>query len=548
MRLPAMTRSEWLYASCLALLVLVITGVPYLVGWATSGPSRVFEGFVFDVQDIHSHLAKMQQGYRGEWQYRILFTPEPHPGAYVNTFYIGLGHLARLLGLNLVATYHLARLFFGFFLLIVSYVFAAFFLDKAADRRLAYFLICFSSGLGWLALLVCGSFVTGDITPVDFWFIEMYTFFCVMVFPHTCLALALLLMTFGLIVYHIEGAGWSVVAGAALCAVLVCLIHPYTLLVIDLVVAAYWLVAVLRRRITFGSRLPGLLVLGLVPLPLAFYQYTAISSNPVFAAWQVQSTTFSPPSWHYVLGYGVLLALAIPGGWWALKQEARWPLLPLWLLIVTPLLYAPVVFNLQRRMIEGAHVPLCILATVGMTFYVLPAVGRSRLARFLAAHGYPAARLKLLVRNLLVALTLPSTLFLILSASLAAAAGQPDLVHSASEIAGVDWLAVHTTPEDTILALYDLGGFIPGRIGRRVFIGHWAETLDVENKQAAAARFFGNANDAEHRALLDRYDITYVFFGPRERSPGGFEPGLADYLSLEYRHQDVDIYRVVTAR
>lgn len=543
----SISRREWTWAALLALAVLVITGLPYLAGWLTSTPDRVFEGFIIDVDDAHSHLAKMQQGYRGDWQYRLLFTPEPHPGAYLNTFYVALGHLARLTGLSLVTTYHAARLLFGFVFLLTAYAFVAFFLPEPAGRRLAYVFICFSSGLGWLALLVSGSFVADTITPVDFWFIEMYSFFTVMVFPHTSLALATLLATFGLTLRYLEAGGWASITGATVCALLVCLIHPYSLVVIDLVLAGYWLLGALRRRRLWLAPLPGLALLALAPLPMAVYQYAAVAGNPVFAAWQAQSTTFSPPPWHYVLGYGVVLALAIPGGWWALRQAERWPLLPLWLIIIAPLLYGPIVFNLQRRLIEGAQVPLCILATVGMHHYALPAVSKSRLGQALSRRGYPAQRLALLVRNLLVGLTLPSTLFLILSAGLAAATGLADMVHSANEIAAVDWLGAYSQPGDTVLASYEIGGFIPARIGHRVFMGHWAETVDLAAKRAAAKRFYGAATDEERKALLREYSIAYVFHGPREREMGNFDPSQAEYLNLVFSRHDVRVFQVEAA-
>jgi hypothetical protein len=315
------------------------------------------------------------------------------------------------------------------------------------------------------------------------------------------------------------------------------------LLVIALVLGGYWLLVFLRQRHSL-RRLPGLVALALVSVPIVVYQYVTMVSNPVFAGWQAQNINLSPAPWHYALGYGVVLALAIPGGWWALRQRGRWPVLSLWLLIIVPLLYAPVVFNLQRRVIEGAQVPLCILATVGMTRYVLPAVGRSRLATSLAARGYSSRRSELLVRNLLVALTLPSTLFLILSASLAAAAGAPDMVHSAGEIAAVDWLGANSSPDDTVLASYEIGGFIPARIGHRVFMGHWTETVDLASKRAAAERFYGAATDDERQAMLRQYGIVYVFHGPRERALGDFDPVRTDYLTLVFTGPNASLYRV----
>ena len=544
-------RSERLWVAGLILSVLVLTSLPYLVGWVTSTPDAVFEGFVLDLDDLHSHLAKMQQGYAGRWQFTIQFTPEPHPATPINLFYLALGHLARLLQLDLIVAYHVARLLLGTLFLGTAYAFVAGFLEKTSERLLAFFLICFASGLGWLALLVSDSFITGTLTPVDFWFVEMYGFFTVMLFPHTCLALALMLTILALGARFIDSGTWWSAAGAALCGVGLAAIHPYSLLVVDLVLFACWLVGCWRHRQLDLAPLGGLAIVVAAPLPLVIYQYLSIARNPVQAAWQAQSTTLSPPVWYYVLGYGVVFLLAIPGGWWALRQKSPWPLLPLWLLIVAPLLYAPVVFNLQRRMIEGAQVPLCILAAVGMVRYLLPAVQQSTMAGWLADRGYARERLGLLVRNLVVALALPSTLFLVISACLAAAQS-PDFRLSSDEIAAVDWLGENSGVEDTLLSSYRIGGFVPARTGHRVFLGHWAETIDMERKREAVARFFSlkaagdAADDTARQNLLREYGIRFVFYGPHERALGTFDPTQVDYLACVYRQGDVSVFRVST--
>jgi hypothetical protein len=544
------TLREWAAAITLALVVLIVTGLPYVVGYATSTPQRVFSGFVIDVEDMHSHLAKMQQGYRGEWQYRILFTPEPHEGAYINTFYIALGHLARLAGLDLVVMYHTARVVLGLTFLMAVYAFVATVLNDSVERRLAYVLVCFSSGLGWLAVLLAGSFRVGGITPVDFWLMDMYGYFIVMTFPHICAVLALLLLTFGLALRYLETGRRRFVVGAALGALGVSLIHAFLIVLVVLVPFATWLLEYLRGRVSL-RRLPGLLIIWLLPLPVVVYQYLAIKSNPVLAGWQAQNLTLSPPPWHYALGYGLVLILALPGGVWALRQPGRWPLLPLWLLIVTPLLYMPSVFPLQRRMIEGAQVPLCALAAVGTTRHFLPWVARSwsrrgaadALGDGLVAQQRSRRRVGL-VRTLLVALTLPSTLIVLVSAVLTAAAGQADTVYSSDEVLATDWLATHSAPEAVIWASYAVGSFIPARSGRHVVLGHWTETVDLADKRSATVRFFGAAEDAERRALLNRYGVDYVFYGPREQALGAFDPEGVGYLEPVFRVGDVTIYRV----
>ncbi|MCS7260856.1 MAG: hypothetical protein NZ765_08765 [Anaerolineae bacterium] len=543
---------EWTLAAGIALAVLLVTGLPYLVGWATSTPERIFTGFIIDVEDFYSHLAKMQLGYRGEWQYRILFTSEPHSGAYLNTFYIALGYVARLLYADLVLVYHAARLVGGLIFLLTAYFFITFFLVRTSERLLAFTLICWSSGLGWLALLLTGSYKVGGITPVDFWLIEMYGYFTVMLFPHTCIALAGLLLAFALALRYMEAPRWPYLLGAALATGVLSSIHAFMIPVVALTLMGYWAYQFARGSASW-SHLPGLCAIWLTALPGVVYQYLVLAHNPIFAGWQAQNLTLSPPPWHYALGYGIVLGLALPGGWWALRQPRRWPLLVVWLLVVAPLLYAPSIFPIQRRVIEGSGVALCLLAVPGLTHYVLRSSERAW-QRVRGWVGCDAADRTVCpsptrwLSVLLVALTLPSTVLVITSAGLAAAAGHPDTVVSRAELAVVEWLAEHSQPEDVVLASYELSGFIAARSGRRVFMGHWTETINLPHKRAAAARFYSSADDTERQDLLRNYGIQYVVHGPRERAMGDFDPARVPYLQLVFRFQDVNIYRVMFGR
>ena len=598
-------RREWAWALTVAAVTVALSSIPYVAGYLSQTPDHRFIGAVYDWEDYYSHLAKMQQGMRGAWDYHILFTPEDHPGAPINTFYIALGHLTGALGLSPLPVYHLTRIVCAMILLATVYGFIGAFVPadgrRTGDhgggdhggsplraraparrtggppcppahrtggppcppdggdhgggnhggsplrdgRRVAYLLACFSSGLGWLVLLLTRSYTLGGITPVDFWLIEMTTFFTVLTFPHTCLALAAHLIAFARMVRGLRGEGdWRdglVAAGATL---LLAVIHPYSLLPLDASLGGYALFRLVRYR---RAALPPLLLLFgfvLLPLPLVWNQYRAIAANPVLSAWQAQSTTFSPPPLHYVLGYGLVLILAVWGGARAVRarEEAATPLL-LWPLIVAPLLYAPIVFNLQRRMIEGVQVPLAILAATGLVDGLLPAVQRSRLAGWLARRGYRRPRFGRLVALLTLALTTPSTLYLLLSLTLGVTSGYGPLYTSQAEMAAVRWLGEHGAPTDTVLSSYEIGGLIPAWSGRRVFWGHWAETIDLAHKRVEAEAFY-SSDEFDRPAFLARYDIAYVFHGPRERALGGFDPAAAPYLEPVFRQGDVTLYRV----
>jgi hypothetical protein len=196
-------------------------------------------------------------------------------------------------------------------------------------------------------------------------------------------------------------------------------------------------------------------------------------------------------------------------------------------------------------MIDGVHVPLCMLAAVGLNRGLLPTVQRSRLAEWLAHWGYPRPRLRWLLGRLALALTTPSTWYLLVSLSLAAAGGYGPLYHSRGEVEAVMWLGEHTQPEDTVLSSYEIGGYIPARIGHRVFWGHWAESVRLPQKRAEAGAFYSDSGTFDRRRFLARYGIAYVFHGPRERGMGGFDPAATPYLEPAFQQGDVVVYRVI---
>jgi hypothetical protein len=542
-------RPEWRWAATIAVLTVFLSSIPYAAGWLAAPPGKIFVGAVYDCEDYYSHLAKMQQGVRGEWRYRILFTPEDHDGAYINTFYVALGHLARETGLPPVTLYHLARPLCALALLLTIYWFVTLFVPDRETRRVAYLLACFSSGLGWLVLLITRSYTLGAITPVDFWFIEMYTFFAVVTFPHTCLAQAVHLSAFAGMIRLLRGdAGWRAWLAASAAALALAIIHPYSLLPLDLALALYWAVRWFRQGRAVVGRLPWLVGFCLVPLPLVLLSYRAISADPVLSAWQAQSHTLSPPPVHYLLGYGLVLLLAVVGAIRVLRRRNDPAVaLVLWPIVVAPLLYLPLLFNLQRRMIDGVHVPLSILAAVGFAGVLMPAVHLSRLAGWLARRGYPRQRFRRAAGALVLAMTTPSTWVLLASLALAPVGGYGPLYYDEAEVAAVLWLGTHSNPEDTVLSSYEIGGYIPARIGHRAFWGHWAESIRLPEKRAEVEAFYSASKTFERQLFLDRYGVSYVFQGHRERHLGAFEPSTAPFLELAFREGDVAVYRVVKA-
>jgi alpha-1,6-mannosyltransferase len=165
-----------------------------------------------------------------------------------------------------------------------------------------------------------------------------------------------------------------------------------------------------------------------------------------------------------------------------------------WLGSVVVLLYVP--FALQRRFITGLHVPLVLLAAMGIEQVLWPRL---------------AAGWRGMVTGLILGAGALTTLFVPLVAVLGVAQGGNPLVMSEDEAAAYAWLAENTVWTDTVLAPVASGQFVPAWAGNRVVYGHPFETIDAEEKRAEVDRFYDpGTTPAERRALLERYRVRLV--------------------------------------
>ena len=516
-----------------SLLVMAFSTIPYLVGYLVQGDGLHFAGVVFNLEDYRTYIAKMWLGYRGEWQYHSLFTPEEHPGAYVYSFYILLGHLARWLQLPLPLVYHLARLGIGWGTLLVIYQAAAWF-THGRTRRLAFLIAATSSGMGWLINLLPVA-LSGEKGAIDFWLVDANTFFSLLTFPHFAAAIALLLAYF-MVWLPREGNRWlAIPLGWGLG-----LIHPYMLLPANLVPGLYLLWQAAARRHFYWRPFLLLGAAGMAQAPVALYSLYVFSAIPHYRLWLAQGVMLSPPPLNYLLGYGLVALLAIWGLPLARRHHPRYAFLLLWVLATFVLAYLP--HNAQRRFVEGVHVALSFLAAYGLAYGLLPWL--STPLRWLSAWlHYPVRKLRWLVKMVSLLLLALSTVYLVASHTLAAAYRPDFLFYTADEAAALRWLAEHTTWQDTVLASYDTGNLIGGEIGHRVVLGHWAETINAREKTAQVRLFYDATTSAAAREqMLGEWGVAYIFLGRYERQLGDFDPGLSREFRLVFQQGEVALY------
>jgi hypothetical protein len=192
------------------------------------------------------------------------------------------------------------------------------------------------------------------------------------------------------------------------------------------------------------------------------------------------------------------------------------------------LIYLPL--EIQRRLAEGAQLPLVCLAAWGLTTG-LRRVWR-RPARRAAAIAVGAASLLtaplLLIGGLGVALTPARPAFL-----------------PAEALGAFRWLAEAAEPGAAVLTYFEAGNALPAYAPVIVYLGHGPETAFAERKKGEVEAFFNVETDDDfRRSLLRRAQIAFVLDTPAELTERAVLSALP-YLQLEYESGEYALYRVV---
>ncbi len=470
-----------------SLLVWGLTGLPYILAVLISSEERIFTGFLFNPIDGYSYVAKMYEGFQGEWLFRLPYTAEAPPSGYLFVFYIALGHLARLLNLPLIGVFHGARLLSAGVLMLALWRFLNLVAPDMTRISWLYYWILLGTGLGWLATLWRG------FTP-DFWLAEAYPFLSMFANPHFALGLGLLLVYFSIFLQ--PSRKWAFVVsfllGLGLGVVL-----PFGVVVGGVVSAGYSMWLWLRRQ---RLRVDALLGFGSGGGIVLLYQYVTVLQDPWLRGWNAQNLTPSPPVWDYFFAFSPAFVLALLGSVKSkLGSKINFPFLVVWFAAGWLMAYSP--WALQRRLLVGFYIPIVILAGRGSVW----------LEQW-------NKRVGSLLGRVAFALSLPTTALIIFSGLIAVANGHPLLTLDRDEYRALRWIESQTPQGALVYAAPEMGLIIPAFTGRRVIYGHPFETVDAEaegNWVVATLKTAGSESDfIQH---LQERGVDYIFWGPRER-------------------------------
>ena len=452
----------------------------------------------------------MVQGYNGNWLIFFQHTPEQYSGAFLQVLYPLLGHLARISAVPVIVLFHVARVGASLFMYVALYQLGATIWTKLRTRRVFFVIASIGAGFGWLLLPLTLEFRFPDILlPEAF---PLFSTYFNVHFPLTigCVALlvALLVMAFR------PGADQDPTIDrsqpvAAVLSFVLALLYPQALVPIGAASVLYALITWRTERSIPARVVRWLLALILPALPVAAYYALAIATNEGLAIWNRQNVTPSPPPLILIAGFGIPLLLALPGIFRAIRrfEHDGDRLILLWLACIVIAIYLPV--NIQRRFAVGMMIPIAYFATRAVEDVWLRRFSRRR-------RGFAFA--------LLTALIIISPIFMLFYPVLPAVLGNPQqavgIFLERDYAIAYRWLDARTSEDDVVLAAPIVGTWLPGWAGAKVVYGHPYETLDAEAKLQAVEDWYAGASDGDCSALLDRYDVRYVLYGPEERAYG----------------------------
>jgi hypothetical protein len=484
---------NWIVAAA-ALVIILTASLPYWLAYHVPA-GHVFTGILVNPADGNSYFAKLREGWAGAWAFTLPYTADPGPGAFIFTYFLALGHVARWLNISLDVVYQAARMLGGLALLLTAWAFVGHFAPSRRARAAMWLVFALGSGLGWLVVPL-GGFTS------DLWVAEAFPFLALFSNAHFALALALELWILRWALPGLPPAttAWHGCMWLALATTVLAQVQPMVLISAGLVIAgvvAWRAVADQNLRPLLA---PPVLIFGLLSVPWLAYDFALTMQHPVLAAWNAQNLTPSPPLWDTAVAGGVPLLLAAIGLVRAARRRAPLDvILIVWLGLGGMALYAP--FALQRRLSIGLWLPVAVLAVQALRDVVWPR---------LAGCWRPLAL------ALLAVLALPSNLLVYAATLGGVMTRDPAVFWTADEAAALGWLDAHAASTDIVVASPAMALFIPARSAARVLYGHPFETTHAAAQAQLITDFYAGRSDADAFAQVN--GVRWVLVGPRERA------------------------------
>ncbi len=544
---------EWRLIIWMIIVVILLTTLPYLYGWLQTPNNFTYTGLhSLTPGDTHVYFSWMEQVKQGHFISKDLYTSEPQARILLNSFWSIEGLLAKLTGLSNNLIFQLSRIFLIPCFIIILYLLGVFIFKDKLWRKINFIFLLFASGMGVSVSLILSDSVYSKgwyNWPLDMWAPESNNLLTMFQSPHLILSTLLIILILGLAYLSFEKNNWHYSLTAGILSLVEFQFHPFHTPTIFSVLAIYFLTQLIInfKKLKFYKEylfniVKHSLIIFFISLPSILYWLWLELTDFVTQIRTYQNICLTPSLLVTLISYGFLVPLALWAIYSFIKKHQIDNLkifLIVWLLTQFFLLYSP--FAFQRRLMQGLQIPLIILAVFGLQFIYNSLKQR-----------WPEKKFNFYIKNtplmviLFILLFTSSNVYNWIREIAVFAETYPQLYIYNDSIAGYNWLKTYTLPEDVVLTDLYNGNLIPGRIGRKVYIGHGVETLFFDSKLQQMVWFYSINNlDDEKIKFLQRGNINYIFYSPNEKGIGDFKPAEKSYLKKVFQQGRVEIYQVI---
>jgi hypothetical protein len=532
------TEKEKKFIWLVSLIMIVVTTLPVIYGYLIAGP-LYYSGLHLWFLDGNVYLSYLNQVKDGNFLFVDLFSNEAGNIPIFNPFWLAVGLLGKILNLTAPLTFHLARIILIPIFLFVLYKFIADFLPDFSffRKKLCFLFSIFASGLGGYYVLFKGLDIQNNNFPLDIWVPESVNFQIIFDTPHFIASITLLI----LILYYFFKAvdkgliKYSIYAG--LLSLVFFSFHPYYVMTIYAIPALYILVKFIRNKKIDYNHFLYYCLLVIISLPSVFYYAFLYLTNDFMRIKSAQNACGSSNPIGFFIGFGLTLFFAILIQVYFIIQKEltdKKIFLMIWFWGSILLMYCTVAF--ERRLSEGFQVPLVILSFMGLVMFY--DILRSHWRFFRELKSFE-------ILIVFIFLFCFSNIYIYAYSFRFIDLRQENVFLKSSTVEALDWYKTKTSQNNTLLCSFESGQFIPGLIGRRVYLGHGMETLNFEEKNSQVAYFFqDSANDTWKIDFLKINRIDYIYYSKREQVLGNFDPFAKNYLELVYENEAAAIFRV----
>ncbi len=469
---------------------------------------------------LRGHLvytSLIRQARDGAWAITIPHTTRPGLPVYYHMFFVFLGKISALTGIEPQLMYMLSRIAAAAILFVITY----WLISLIIPRPYRWLAIIFILGLEPGPLITHLSSQLRDWQPAIFSYYSQVSTFRHFGLPHHTLGEALGLATLGLLISFLRHKTPLILGLITIMSFLATtVLPPYMFILVTTVISPWFIYSLITSHLsTFPNWVPPLVAVTLPMLGVSLFVRQQVSS-------MIQDRNFNQTEKYWVtprtalINYFSSLLLYFPPTILSLitpinsKKSSNLPTVFLmWTWIILPLTLLPLVnypwFPLASfRLVDGyAYFPAGILATLGII----------KLNQLLVKQIFK------------VTISISLTVIIIASFSLTILYSWQVLAEqnhfwtnvylSRDEWQAMSWLEQHATKGSGIMVRQWLGEIIPEYANVRTFLGSTPGYHDWAQRELIAQNFFsGLLDETSARQILLSENIDYIWWGRDEKS------------------------------